>query len=150
MRLAWVRVVPKAMRGWALATVLCAVTIGLVVGYRSADAGEQLQTIALDGLAGLLVGAVLGAWMLALGFVFADARRRGMRPVLWVLVAALFPHLLGFLLYFVLRPPLALACSQCGGFVAEGQRYCPRCGAQQAQGQASAGSAAVSPGEVDL
>ena len=31
-----------------------------------------------------------------------------MRPVLWVLVAALFPHLLGFLLYFVMRHPIAV------------------------------------------
>ena len=48
----------------------------------------------------------MAAWTLCLGYVYADAKRRGMRPVLWTLIAALFPHLFGFLLYFALRQPM--------------------------------------------
>jgi hypothetical protein len=54
-----------------------------------------------------------------------------MRPVLWVLVAALFPHLLGFLLYFVLRQPIASPCAHCGHPIALNQPFCAWCGNAQ-------------------
>ena len=86
--------------------------IGLVVGYKTSDQGAVLPTMSAYGSAALVLGVVLAIWLLCLGFVFADARRRDMRSVLWVLVAALFPHLLGFLLYFVMRHPIAATCTR--------------------------------------
>jgi len=83
------------------------------------------------GSAALVLGILLAIWLLCLGFVFADAKLRAMRSVLWVLVAALFPHLLGFLLYFVMRHPIAAACSHCGMTVSNHQRYCSWCGTAQ-------------------
>jgi len=81
--------------------------------------------------AGLFGGVVIAAWLLCLGFIFADARRRAMRPFLWVLVAALFPHLLGFLLYFVMRQPIASTCSHCARTMALNQPFCSWCGSPQ-------------------
>jgi hypothetical protein len=120
--------VPKTLRLWASALVVCAFLIGLVVGYSTADRGAILRTMVTHGAAALVVGVCAAIWLLCLGFVFADARRRDMRAVLWVLVAALFPHLLGFLLYFVLRQPIAATCTHCGMAVSNSQRFCPSCG----------------------
>ncbi len=78
---------------------------------------------------GLVMGAFLAAWVLCLGYVYADAQRRGMRPVLWMLIAALFPHLFGFLLYFALRQPMTPRCTKCGQPVTLDQRFCSWCGA---------------------
>lgn len=124
-------VVPKPVQLWALVLVGCTVLIGLVAGYKG---GEQavLRTMSVYGSAALVFGIALAIWLLCLGFVFADARRRAMRAVLWVLVAALFPHLLGFLLYFVLRQPIAATCTQCGKTGPLPQRFCSWCGASQA------------------
>jgi hypothetical protein len=127
----FLRIVPKAVRLWALVIVGFAVLIGLVVGYKAADHGAALRTMSVDGGAALLAGIMIAAWLLCLGFVFADARRRAMRPVLWVLVAALFPHLLGFLLYFVMRQPIASACNHCGQATPRYQRFCSWCGNPQ-------------------
>ena len=63
---------------------------------------------------GLLVGAFFAFWLLCLGYVYADARRRAMPAVLWVLLAIFIPNLLGFLLYFALRRPLGSPCPNCG------------------------------------
>jgi hypothetical protein len=87
-----------------------------------------LRTISADGSAALVLGIALAIWLLCLGFVFADARRRDMRSVHWVLVAALFPNLLGFLLYFVMRYPIAATCTHCGMTVSNHLRFCPWCG----------------------
>ena len=124
-------IVPKAVQFWAVVTVGCAVLIGLVAGYKASDQSTALRTMSLDGSAALVLGIVLAVWLLCLGFVFADARRRAMRSVLWVLVVALFPHLLGFLLYFVMRQPIASTCTHCGQTILPHQRFCSWCGAPQ-------------------
>ena len=121
-------IVPKTVQRGALVILGCASLIGLVVGYEVADQGAVLRTISMYGGAALVLGSLLAIWLLCLGFVFADARRRAMRSVLWVLVAALFPHLLGFLLYFVMRHPIAATCTQCGMTVSNHQRFCSWCG----------------------
>jgi hypothetical protein len=124
-------VVPKAVQIWSLVIAGCAVLIGLGVGYHAAQPGTALRTMSIYAGAGLFGGVVSAAWLLCLGFVFADARRRAMRPFLWVLVAGLFPHLLGFLLYFVLRQPIASTCSHCGGTISLNLRFCSWCGSPQ-------------------
>ena len=77
---------------------------------------------------GTLTGVFAGVWVLCLGYVYADARRRAMPPVLWTLIVALIPNLLGFLLYFALRRPIAAPCAKCGRAVAADQRFCSWCG----------------------
>ncbi len=127
----FISTVPKGVQLWGAVVVGCALLIGLVVGYEAADKGAELRTMSTFGGAALLFGILAAIWLLCLGFVFTDARRRAMRPVLWVLVAALFPHLLGFLLYFVLRQPIALPCAHCGKTVPLHQPFCPWCGSAQ-------------------
>jgi Phospholipase_D-nuclease N-terminal/zinc-ribbon domain len=123
--------VPKTVQLWASVLVGCALLVGLVVGSKTPDQGAVLRTMSAYGSAALVLGIVLAIWLLCLGFVFADARRRDMRSVLWVLVAALFPHLLGFLLYFVMRHPIAATCTHCGMTVSNYQRFCSWCGTAQ-------------------
>jgi RNA polymerase subunit RPABC4/transcription elongation factor Spt4 len=76
---------------------------------------------------GLLVGAVVACYLLLIGYITADARRRGMSPVLWTLVAILVPNALGMILYFILRQPIRSACPECGSFVQSGFNFCPHC-----------------------
>jgi hypothetical protein len=77
---------------------------------------------------GLFMGTFAALWILCLGYVYADARRRAMPAVLWTLLAALVPNLLGFLFYFALRKSTQSPCPRCGRPVEAGQRFCPSCG----------------------
>jgi len=61
-------------------------------------------------------------------YVYGDAKRRGMRQVLWALVAALVPNALGFIAYFLLREPLLRPCGTCGATVRRDFAFCPECG----------------------
>ena len=65
-------------------------------------------------LLGLLVGIVTACFLLFIGYINRDAKRRGMSPLLWTVIAILIPNALGIILYFVLRQPLRSACPQCG------------------------------------
>ena len=139
-------VVPGAVKFWAKVIVGCVTLIGLVAGYLNSDYGSKL-TISLEcGLAGLVFGILIAIWLMCLGYVYADARRRAMRSGLWVLVCLLFPNLLGFLLYFVMRQPIASECGHCGHFVPLEQRFCSYCGTAQpapGMGQSESSSMAV-------
>ena len=75
------------------------------------------------------VGAVLlGITILLIGYVNADAKRRGMNALLWTLLVIFVPKALGFLAYFLLRKPLLMPCPQCGTPVSADFVYCQKCG----------------------
>ncbi len=78
-------------------------------------------------LLGLVLGLFVACFLLFIGYISRDAKRRGMSPVLWTIVAIVIPNGLGIILYFVLRQPLRSACPQCGNAVQPGFSFCPRC-----------------------
>jgi hypothetical protein len=132
MKNRFLNVVPKAVRVWAVAILAAAVLIGLAVGGSAVADGAALQTMFAYAAAALAVGIVIASWLLCLGFVFADARQRGMRAIGWTLVAMLMPNLLGFLLYFVIRRPLAEPCVSCSRAIPVDQPFCSWCGSSRA------------------
>ena len=81
----------------------------------------------------VLPGLPLFAMVLLVGYVYSDAKRRGMRYVLWTWLAALIPNAIGIILYFVLREPLLLTCTHCGAQVRPGFAFCPKCGGSLSQ-----------------
>ena len=129
----FLNVVPKTVQVWAAVLPAAGALIGLTAGRWFATPGltasGHLLRVTLEcGGAGLAFGIFFAVWLLCLGFIYADARQRLMRPVLWVLVAIMVPHLLGFLLYFVLRQPIAAPCTHCGQVFPASQRFCSWCG----------------------
>ena len=64
-------------------------------------------------------------------YVYRDAKTRGMNAVLWALVAALAPSLIGLIIYLLVRGSYSnLRCPQCGTSVQEQYVICPQCGAK--------------------
>lgn len=78
-------------------------------------------------LLGILAGALLGCYVLLIGYVNRDAGRRGMSRVLWTLLVIFVPNALGFILYFLLRHPATQPCPQCATPVETSFNYCPKC-----------------------
>ena len=67
-------------------------------------------------------------YVLLVGYVNGDARRRGMRYVLWTFLAIFIPNAIGIILYFILRDPLSRPCPKCGVTVRGGFAFCQACG----------------------
>ena len=76
-----------------------------------------------------LMGMILFIYALLIGYVNGDARRRGMRYVMWTLLSIFIPNGIGIILYFILRDPLPQACPKCGVTVRSKGAFCPACGA---------------------
>jgi hypothetical protein len=75
-----------------------------------------------------LMPLFLSVYVLLIGFVHADAKRRGMRYVMWTWLAVLVPNAIGIILYFLLRDPLPQPCPSCRVVLAAGFTFCPHCG----------------------
>ena len=71
---------------------------------------------------------VLLAYALLAGYVYGDAKRRGMRYVMWTLLAIFIPDGIGVILYFILRVPMPRPCPGCARDVPSGFVFCPHCG----------------------
>jgi hypothetical protein len=85
------------------------------------------------------------AAMLLIGYINADARRRGMRYVMWTLLSIFIPYGIGIILYFVLRDPLLVSCSKCGALGRSSFVFCPKCG-EGLSSSCTACKRAVEPG----
>ena len=76
----------------------------------------------------LIGAAMLGIYALLVGYVYGDARRRGMNQVLWTLLAIFIPSAVGIILYFILRDPVPIPCPRCGTSARKGHAFCASCG----------------------
>jgi hypothetical protein len=77
-----------------------------------------------------LIGAVaMAIYIMLVGYVYGDARQRGMNQVLWTLLAVFIPSAVGIILYFILRDPVPVPCPSCGALARKGHAFCAGCGA---------------------
>src|SRR5713101_8193561 len=99
------RVIPRT--AWVIAFVAYFVFTTLIFNF-ALPSDPKLSTWPLAGKIAFVYGMFLlvFALILLVGYVFADARRREMRYVMWTWLAALIPDGIGIILYFILRDPL--------------------------------------------
>jgi hypothetical protein len=135
------RIIPKWLIGLILVLFISA-QIGFIIGNfgfhaMSSPEGTIWPYPSNGLLSGLCVAGIVAAgsipvsvYLLLLGYVYRDAKRRDMNPVLWtILVMILSPGtaLLGFIVYFLLREPLPYHCPQCAATVGARFNFCPNC-----------------------
>ena len=78
--------------------------------------------------AAILVPGVLLIYVLLVAYVYGDSKRRGMRPVLWTLVALFVPNAIGIIAYFIVRESVLHPCPSCGTAARREFAFCPSCG----------------------
>jgi hypothetical protein len=120
------RLIPRA--AWILAA---AAMIAIPLGIHSVFMHNHEHGFILTFEFCLLLGAMEAGYVLFAGYVYGDARRRGMNAIAWTVVAVVIPNLIGFLLYFVLRKAVLIPCPQCGQGVGPRSAFCSACGYQQ-------------------
>lgn len=86
-------------------------------------------------------GTLVAVYLLLVGYVNQDAKRRDMGQLLWTLLVIFVPNGIGFLAYFLLRKPLIQFCCKCGGQVEMGFHFCARCGCPLSPSCSSCGRA---------
>jgi hypothetical protein len=115
-------VIPKTAWAISILVYLVASTAMMTVAIPRSESTVLKVALGFGG------AAVLAIYILLLGYIYGDAKRRGMRQVMWTLLAIFIPDAIGIILYFILRDPLPVTCPQCGASVLSKYTFCPNCG----------------------
>src|SRR5260370_14698172 len=133
-----IKIVPEWLVWTCVVLWLLAVAIGTLVNLSGVNgqtfppdlAGHPVfASLALAGIV-TLISAIIAIWLLALGYVYRDARRRGMNGGLWMLLCMLLSwpfFAIGFIIYFQVLQPLPFPCPRSRTIVASRLHLCPSC-----------------------
>lgn len=124
------RVIPRA--AWIVAFA-CYAVFAICLYFLIIPTDNEPGGIAFWPLAGrlafsLLIPLFLLGVIALFGYIYGDAKRRGMRPAMWTLLAIFVPYAIGIILYFILRDSLPAACPTCHTLVLAKFAFCPQCG----------------------
>jgi len=121
------RIVPRT--AWVIAIILYLGFTTLIMAA-AIPSDPELKNWPLAGKIAFAYGILLivPVLVLLIGYVYADAKRRGMRYAMWTWLAALVPNGIGIILYFILRDALPKPCPGCSTLVKSGFVFCPHCG----------------------
>jgi RNA polymerase subunit RPABC4/transcription elongation factor Spt4 len=135
------RIIPKWLVWMCLGLYVLALMIGLLANlqgfYHHGDIFPDesfrempvLSCLALSGVITLGV-FVFSCMLFMLGYVYRDAKRRGMNPALWTLLVLILSggyFLIGLIIYLLVREPLPYTCPQCASTVNARFNFCPNC-----------------------
>ena len=134
------KVIPRWLVRAVLTLYVLALIIGISVNISQMNSGgpsfppemQNQPLLASLAMAGVITGGALAfsIWLFMLGYVYSDAKRRGMSPGLWtVLVLILSPAygFIGLIIYLLVREPLPYTCPQCSASVSARFNFCPNC-----------------------
>jgi RNA polymerase subunit RPABC4/transcription elongation factor Spt4 len=119
-----IRLIPKVMFAVAALVFVGMQALLFLVLFRH---DPHAPPLAAQVLVAFVAGSVLCVFMLLVGYVNRDAKRRGMNHILWTILVLFIPNAIGFIIYFVVRQPVRGACPQCGATVTPGFNFCPKC-----------------------
>ncbi len=83
-------------------------------------------------LMGYSWGTLVASYILLVGYVSRDVKRRNMPAALWMLIVIMMPGGIGAVVYFLLRQPMLSRCPHCSTEIASSYHFCPQCQFQMA------------------
>ena len=116
---------------WLLAVGIAVTIVNVAPETRPNEIRDNAAaaTLAMIGII-TAVAIPVSAFLLTLGYVYRDSRRRNMNAPLWtLLVAILVPSsfIIGLVIYLLVREPLAYPCPRCGSLVGPRFNFCSNC-----------------------
>ncbi len=93
---------------------------------------QKHEMLPMRLLMGYSWGTLVASYVLLVGYVSRDVKRRNMQPALWMLIVIMMPGGIGAVVYFLLRQPMLSRCAHCSTEIASTYHFCPQCQFQMA------------------
>jgi hypothetical protein len=117
----------KMLPLWSI-LLAAAVFLGVVYLFNSAPpAHRRPGSLPMHIIFTYTTGTALASYVLLVGYVSRDVKRRNMPAALWMLIAVVMPAGLGAVVYFLLRQPIMTRCPNCTTELAASVHFCPQC-----------------------
>lgn len=116
----------RMIPGWSI-VLAAAVFIGMQYIVHGVLPHHKHEMLPMRLIMGYTWGALFASYVLLLGYVSRDVRRRGMSPGLWMLVCVVLPGGIGAVVYFMLRQPILQKCPNCSTAMDASFHFCPQC-----------------------
>jgi hypothetical protein len=78
-------------------------------------------------LMGYSWGTAFASYVLLVGYVSRDVKRRNMSRGIWMLIVIMMPGGIGAVVYFLLRQPMLTRCPHCSSEISSNYHFCPQC-----------------------
>jgi len=88
---------------------------------------HKAELLPMRLLMGYSWGTAFASYVLLVGYVSRDVRRRRMPAGLWMLIVVVMPGGIGAVVYFLLRQPMMTPCPHCSTELPAGVHFCPQC-----------------------
>jgi MFS family permease len=121
----------KIVPNWSIALAIL-LFVAVQYLFHGVMPHDKYSLLPMRLLMGYSWGTIFGSYVLLIGYVSLDVKRRGMAAGLWMLIVLVMPVGIGAVIYFLLRQPLVAACSHCGSEIAASYHFCPQCQFQTA------------------
>ena len=119
------RMIPR----WAMVLAIL-VFAGMQYVFHGVMPHHKHEMLPMRLMMGYAWGTMLASYVLLLGYVSRDVKRRGMSAGLWMLVCVVLPGGIGAVVYFMLRQPIESRCPNCSTAMASTFHFCPQCAYQ--------------------
>ena len=115
-------------------SILLAIAVFVAVQYlfHGVLPHHKHEMLPMRLLMGYTYGTAVASYVLLVGYVSRDVRRRKMSAGLWMLIVILMPGGIGAVVYFLLRQPMLSRCPHCNTEIASTYHFCPQCQFQTA------------------
>ena len=108
----------------ASAALLLAIDTGSIRFAEHDSVAGPIVLLVAAAIALLFLFAAIGVGI----YVYRDAAKRGMDPLLWTVVAVLVPYFIGLVVYLVVRQSHGGTCPSCSAAIPEPANFCQSCG----------------------
>ena len=116
---------------WSI--VLAAVVfIAVQVLFHGVLPHHRHEMLPMRLLMGYSWGTAFASYVLLVGYVSRDVKRRRMSAGLWMLIVIVMPGGIGAVVYFLLRQPILTPCPHCSTEITSSFHFCPQCQFQMA------------------
>ena len=88
---------------------------------------RRTELLPMRLLMGYSWGTAFASYVLLVGYVSRDVRRRRMPAGLWMLIVVVMPGGIGAVVYFLLRQPMMIPCPHCSTEINSSVHFCPQC-----------------------
>jgi hypothetical protein len=116
---------------WAIVLAIAAFA-GMQYLFHGVLPHHKHEMLPMRLLMGWVWGTLAASYVLLVGYVSRDVKRRNMPARLWMFVVAMMPGGIGAVLYFLLRQPMLSRCPHCSTEVSSSYNFCPQCQFQMA------------------